>query len=62
MWLGLSLTVFLENVYRRIERWIDGDAANRRRLDDADWSLEKLFRRGLKHGLYLLISAAIAHI
>ncbi|SKA77461.1 cytochrome c oxidase accessory protein FixG [Prosthecobacter debontii] len=64
LWCGWTCpyTVFLEHVYRRIERWIEGDATARRRLDDAPWSLHKVFKRGLKHGTYVVISAVIAHI
>jgi cytochrome c oxidase accessory protein FixG len=64
VWCGWACphTVFLDHVYRRIERAIDGDAVERRRLDAAPATAEKIFKRGLKHGLYLLVSAAIAHL
>lgn len=64
VWCGWTCpyTVFLEHVYRRIERWTDGDATARRQLDAAPWSAAKVFRRLVKHSLYLLISALIAHL
>lgn len=64
VWCGWTCpyTVFLEHVYRRIERWIDGDGAARRRLEKAPWNAQKIARRALKHGLFLLVSAIIAHI
>lgn len=64
VWCGWTCpyTVFLEHVYRRIERWIDGDAMARRRLDAAPWTAGKVFRRALKHGVFLLISTVIAHV
>jgi cytochrome c oxidase accessory protein FixG len=64
IWCGWTCpyTVFLEHVYRRVERWIDGDAPARRKLDAAPWSGGKIARRALKHGLYILISALIAHL
>jgi cytochrome c oxidase accessory protein FixG len=64
LWCGWACpyTVFLEHVYRRIERWVDGDAAARRRLDDAPMSGGKMVRRLLKHALYLSVSFIIAHI
>ncbi len=64
VWCGWTCpyTVFLEHVYRRIERWIEGDATARRRLDAAPWTLSKLWRRVLKHGVFLGVSALIAHI
>jgi cytochrome c oxidase accessory protein FixG len=54
--------VFLDHVYRRIERWIEGDAVKRRALDQAPWSANKIFRRTVKHSLYLIVSAVITHL
>ena len=64
IWCGWTCpyTVFLDHVYRRIERLVDGDAAARRKLDRAPMTSAKAVRRGLKHGLYLLASVLIAHI
>ncbi len=64
IWCGWTCpyTVFLEQVFRRVERLIDGDAPARRSLDAAPWGAAKLFKRVLKHGIYLLLSAAIAHL
>lgn len=64
IWCGWTCpyTVFLENVYRRIERLVDGDAPARRRLDAAPWDAAKITKRAIKHGLYLIASALIAHI
>ena len=64
LWCGWTCpyTVFLEHIYRRIERWIDGDATARRKLDAAPWDNEKIAKRALKHGLFLIVSALIAHI
>ncbi|NLT70764.1 MAG: cytochrome c oxidase accessory protein CcoG [Verrucomicrobiaceae bacterium] len=64
LWCGWACpyTVFLEHIYRRIERFIDGDATNRRRLDAAPWTAGKIARRVLKQGLYLLASLLIAHV
>lgn len=64
LWCGWTCpyTVFLEHIYRRIERLIDGDAPSRRKLDAAPWTREKVTRRAVKHALYFLVSAAIAHL
>ena len=64
LWCGWACpyTVFLEHLYRRVERWIDGDATKRRKLDAAEWSGVKIAKRILKHGIYILISLIIAHI
>lgn len=63
LWCGWACpqTVFLEHVYRRIERWIEGDAAARRKLDARDWDYSKAFKRIIKHGIFILISLIIAH-
>lgn len=63
LWCGWACpyTVFLEHVVRRLERWIEGDATARRRLDDAPWNLEKKLRRGFKHLVIFLASFVIAH-
>ena len=64
LWCGWACphTVFLEHVYRRIERWIEGDAPKRRKLDTQPWDAGKFFKRSLKHGLFILISLVIAHL
>jgi len=64
LWCGWSCphTVYLDHVYRRIERMIDGDAVQRRQLDQAPLSAGKIARRLLKHGLYLGASLIITHI
>jgi cytochrome c oxidase accessory protein FixG len=64
VWCGWACpqTVFLEHVYRRIERWMEGDAVARRRLDAAPWSASKLVRRGGKQLVFFAVSAVIAHL
>ncbi len=64
LWCGWACpqTVFLEGVFRRIERWIEGSAAERQKLARAPWTLNKLLRKGGKHALYLLVSFLLAHV
>lgn len=64
VWCGWACpqTVFLDHVYRVIERVLEGDSVARRKLDDTKWDLNKTVRRGTKHALYFLVSAAIAHL
>lgn len=64
LWCGWACpyTVFLEHVFRRLERLIEGDAQARRRLDAAAWDGRKIARRGGKHVLFVLLSAVIAHL
>jgi cytochrome c oxidase accessory protein FixG len=63
VWCGWACpqTVFLDFA-RRIERWCEGDAPARRKLDRAPGSLSKLVRRGAKHALYVLFSLLLAHV
>lgn len=64
LWCGWACpqTIFLEHVYRRLERWIDGDAPNRRKLDNEPLGGVKLGKRILKHALFLGVSLLIAHM
>jgi cytochrome c oxidase accessory protein FixG len=55
-------TIFLEMVFRRIEGWIEGSPAERKKLDEGPLTAEKLTKKTLKHGVYLLISFFIANI
>lgn len=64
IWCGWACpqTVFLEHVYRRIERWLEGDSNRRRQLDRAPWNAERWLRRGTKHILFILVSLVITHV
>jgi cytochrome c oxidase accessory protein FixG len=64
IWCGWACpqTVFLDHVYRRIERWIDGDAIERRKLHLAPLSATKIRKRAIKHLLYFAAAAAITHL
>lgn len=64
VWCGWACpqTVFLEHVFRWIERRVEGDAPRRRALDAAPWTVEKTARRIVKQTMFVLVSAAIAHL
>lgn len=64
VWCGWMCpqTVYLDHVYRRIERWIDGDATARRALRAAPLEGSKLARRVVKHALYIIVSLLITHL
>jgi cytochrome c oxidase accessory protein FixG len=55
-------TIFLEMVFRRIETWIEGEPAKRRKLDEQPLDFEKFWKKTAKHGLYVLVSFLIANI
>jgi len=64
LWCGWACpqTVYLEHVYRVIERWIDGDATERRALAAAPLTAAKAGKRVAKHGLYVVASLLITHL
>lgn len=64
VWCGYACpqTVFLDGVFRRVERWIEGNAEQRRRLAASPWTAEKLAKVGSKHVIYLSLSFVIAHV
>jgi len=59
VWCGYACpqTVWTD-LFLLIERLVEGDRAERIRLDRKPWSLDKIARRGTKHGLWLLIALA----
>ncbi|MFZ1676447.1 MAG: cytochrome c oxidase accessory protein CcoG [Saprospiraceae bacterium] len=54
-------TVFLEFVFRKIEWWIEGSASRQKTLHDGPWTAEKIWKKVLKHVLFLVVSFLIAH-
>jgi cytochrome c oxidase accessory protein FixG len=63
IWCGwlCPQTLFMEMIFRKIEYLIEGDAAAQRRLDKEPLSLNKLFKKVLKHTIFIIISFVIAH-
>lgn len=64
VWCGWACpqTVFLEGVYRRIERFFEGSREKRIRLLASPWTPEKIARKTGKHVSFLLVSMALAHV
>ncbi len=64
VWCGWACphTVFLEGVFRRIERWTEGPREKRLRRDAGRWNLERIARKAATHALYVVASVLIAHI
>jgi len=54
-------TIFMEMVFRKIEYWIEGDAASQRKLSEQKWNAEKIKKRFLKLGIFFLLSVLIAN-
>ncbi len=58
---GCPQTVFLEGVYRRVERFFDGNHVQRRALAASAWTLNKTLRRLGKWATWLVISLVLSH-
>lgn len=63
VWCGWACpqTVFIDGVFRRIERWIEGSALERRKLDHAPMSLSKFAKRAAKWTGFLAVTLVISH-
>ncbi|MCG7279998.1 cytochrome c oxidase accessory protein CcoG [Chryseobacterium taklimakanense] len=54
-------TIFMEMIFRKIEYAIEGDRNKQIRLDNQPWDAEKIWKRGLKWTIFLLVSLIITH-
>jgi cytochrome c oxidase accessory protein FixG len=54
-------TIFMEMVFRKIEYWIDGDAAKQKQLKAMRWNAEKIQKRTIKFIAFFVISFIIAN-
>lgn len=54
-------TIFMEMYFRKIEWLIDGNPSQQKRLKEAPWTGRKIFKRLLKHSIFLLFSFIIAN-
>ena len=54
-------TIFMEMVFRKIEYWIDGDAAKQKQLKAMAWNTEKARKRVTKFVLFFAMSFIIAN-
>jgi cytochrome c oxidase accessory protein FixG len=63
IWCGWACpqTVFIEGVFRKIERWIEGTHLERKKLNTAPWNLDKIKKRLAKWSLFLVCSLIITH-
>jgi len=63
LWCGWACpqTVMMEMVFRKIEYWIEGDAHEQRALDAAPWKARKIFKKALKHILFLGLSFIVGN-
>jgi cytochrome c oxidase accessory protein FixG len=64
IWCGWACpqTVFLEGVFRRIERFVEGPRNQRIRRNAGPMTFDKLWRKGVKHALFILAALFVSHI
>lgn len=64
VWCGWACpqTVFLEGVFRKIERLIQGSREKRLRRNAGPFTFDTFWRKALTHALYLLGSLLLAHV
>lgn len=63
LWCGWACpqTVFIDVIYRRIERIVEGNARARKALASSPWTFKKLVLKSTKWLLFLLVSLHIVH-
>lgn len=63
VWCGWACpqTVFIDGLFRRIERWVEGSAPKRQKLADEPLSVSKILKRTLKWSLYIICTLIITH-
>lgn len=55
-------TIFMEMLFRRLEYWIEGDAAAQKVLQQSPWNANKIIRKTGKHLAFYVLSFLIANI
>lgn len=63
VWCGWTCpqTVFIDAVYRRIEKWVEGNYIERRKLQQESFNITKFRKKSFKWFLFVVVSSAIAH-
>ena len=63
IWCGWACpqTIFLEMIFRKIEFLIEGDYKDRHKLDNGPFNGKKIFKKGLKHIVFIIISVLITN-
>ena len=63
VWCGYACpqTVFLEGVFRRVERWLEGGRNERLKRNKGPWTFDKLWRKSLKQVVFLVIVLFLTH-
>lgn len=64
VWCGWACpqTIFMEMLFRKVEILIEGDHNAQRRLDAQPWTTEKIWKKSLKHFIFVVLSFVIANV
>jgi len=64
VWCGYACpqTVFMEGIYRPIERFVEGSREHRIRRDAGGLTFDKAWRKAAKHLIFVAASVFVAHI
>jgi cytochrome c oxidase accessory protein FixG len=54
-------TIFMEMLFRKVEYFIEGDAAKQKILNNAPWTGKKIRIKALKHGAFFILAFIIAN-
>lgn len=54
-------TIFMEMVFRKIEYWLEGDAAQQKMLAKAPWNTKKIMKKSTKWLIFWVVSFIIAN-
>lgn len=63
VWCGWACpqTVFIDGVFRKIERWVEGPALERKKLDASPYSVQKIYKKSIKWSLYIIATLIVTH-
>ena len=64
VWCGYACpqTVFMEGVFRRVERWVEGSRDVRIRRNLGPTTRDKVLRKTVKHAIFLVLAYVNAHV
>ncbi len=64
VWCGWACpqTVFLEGMFRRIERLVEGPRNVRLRRNAGPWTVDKVWRKAVKHLLFVVAALFVSHV
>ena len=64
VWCGWACpqSVFMEGVFRPLQRLIEGPREKRTRREQGDWTFDRLWRRVALWAAYFVLAATIAHV